>query len=326
MPTYLPYDKIASRTSEWSLTEADARALSRATWVLTEKVHGANMGWTSDGREVRVAKRKAWLEPEVDFFGHTHLIPALVPALHALHALLGARDRRVLVYGEVFGGAYPHPEVSPVSGVHPVQTGVWYCPQIAFLGFDVALLGEERTWLGYDEARAALEDVGIMTATELVRGTQAACSAHDVRFATTIPGRMGLPEIANNVAEGAVLRPIDTILIETKRGRMRPLLKHKIPEFSEDRRFHEATDWSLRSWTLDTFEQAMLGRLTPARIAAARSKVGPRAAIRELHDEVLGDVVSDMVHETPWAGLSREERALLTGLLDAAIAEALGAQ
>ena len=45
MPTYPPYDKIASRTSEWSLTEADARALARATWVLTEKVHGANMGW-----------------------------------------------------------------------------------------------------------------------------------------------------------------------------------------------------------------------------------------------------------------------------------------
>lgn len=322
MKIYPPYDKIASRASEWHLTDADARALGRATWVLTEKVHGANMGWWSDGQELRIAKRKAWLPPEVDFFGHTRLIPDLAPRLHALHARLGAPA--VLVYGEIFGGGYPHPDVSVVPDVQPVQTGVWYCPQIAFLGFDVALIdGDTRTWLPYDEARAALEAVGIMTATELARGSQAQCSAHRVRFPTTIPARFGLPEIAENVAEGAVLRPIETILIETKRGRMRPVLKHKIPEFSEDRRFHEATDWSLSSWTLDTFEAAILDRLTPARIAAARSKVGPQAPFEELQDEVTQDILSDLTHETPWAGLAPDERTLLTEVLVTAVEELL---
>lgn len=32
---------------------------------------------------------------------------------------------KVSVYGELFGGAYPHPEVAAVPGLQAVQKGIW---------------------------------------------------------------------------------------------------------------------------------------------------------------------------------------------------------
>jgi len=44
------------------------------------------------------------------------------------------------VYGELYGGAYPHPSVFAVPDLIPVQRGVWYSPQLSFLAFDLLLV------------------------------------------------------------------------------------------------------------------------------------------------------------------------------------------
>lgn len=46
----------------------------------------------------------------------------------------------VLLFGELCGGRYPHPEVQPDTRVEAVQTGVYYSPTIEFYAFDIALV------------------------------------------------------------------------------------------------------------------------------------------------------------------------------------------
>lgn len=54
--SYVSYEKIAEGLNQLNLSESDYRLLNNANWVVTEKVHGANFGITTDGVEVRFAK------------------------------------------------------------------------------------------------------------------------------------------------------------------------------------------------------------------------------------------------------------------------------
>ena len=49
-------------------------------------------------------------------------------AARALHRAMGLRAATLSIYGELFGGAYPHSEVAAVPGMAPVQTGIWRWP------------------------------------------------------------------------------------------------------------------------------------------------------------------------------------------------------
>src|ERR1700691_5256338 len=110
------YEKIAESSQAWvGDDEAAFRALARAEGIVTEKIHGANFVVVSAGAAIRAAKRKAFLSPGEDFFGHEALLARLSPAVRSLVALVRIRDprvARVLVYGELFGGGYPHPDVA----------------------------------------------------------------------------------------------------------------------------------------------------------------------------------------------------------------------
>lgn len=137
------YDRIAEKPEKWQLDEAGYRALRRVDWVVTEKIHGANFCLITNGREVKCAKRKGLLEEGEDFFGHLGILDALSEKTRRAFSLLKAELSRlevIYLYGEIFGGSYPHPEVTPIPSVSPVQTGVYYCPGIEFSAFDIAAL------------------------------------------------------------------------------------------------------------------------------------------------------------------------------------------
>src|SRR5262245_49427546 len=119
---FSPYPKIGERLEA---DEAAQRALARVPWVVLEKIHGANLAPVSNGDEVRAAKRKALLERGEEFFGWEGIVTRYADAVRALAKTLRAADAEtaeVIVYGELFGGGYPHPDVPPVAGVEPVQT------------------------------------------------------------------------------------------------------------------------------------------------------------------------------------------------------------
>lgn len=317
--TFQSYDKIPGSSKRWDAGPDDERRLQKVDWVVTEKVHGANFCFILSPGRIDCAKRKALLPPDEDFFGHRSILSDLRGPLRRLFVDFRGGASRLLVYGELFGGGYPHPDVSAVEGVQPVQTGVWYHPDVQFLAFDVVAEDAQgrRAWWDFETLSYALGEATVPSLRPLFIGPYAEAREQPVVFPTTIPARYGLPPLDDNLAEGIVIKPRRPVLV----GGQRPTLKRKHPRFSEDARYTQAQKWAPAPVTaapLDTLEYAMLSRLTDARFASARSKLGPSAAPADLTAEISGDVLSDLraEHGALLRGLSAEDRLLLEATLE----------
>jgi Rnl2 family RNA ligase len=317
------YEKIPERMDEWGLDERAHRALARADWVVTEKVHGAHFVLVTDGREVRPAKRKAFLDPQDDFYGHAPVTARLTAPVLALFAnqaqafLSQGKLERLWVHGELFGGGYPHPQVPPVPDVQPVQTGVWYAPGVEFMAYD---LGVE--WKGYkrfvdfDAAAAAAAAAGVPFAKPLFQGSMRDALAFPHRFQSTLPARLGLPPLADNWAEGIVCKPVPGQVVG-----VRPVVKRKIAEFAEDERFHQATARAVPVPGLDPVEWLVLeaaAHCTENRLQSALSKAGPLkpgdgARAREVFGLMVADVLEALQtdHPAPMQSLGPASRKVL---------------
>ena len=140
---------------------------SKDDWVATEKVHGANFAFVSDGQRVLCANRKTMLDADgQDFMGcfrtglvkrHEPLVLDLVRRLRAkLHSetqpqkqqqqhrqqatatSAAFKQRRqpradvVWVFGELFGGGFPGH--TPPEGTVIVQHGIFYSPVRRWVG------------------------------------------------------------------------------------------------------------------------------------------------------------------------------------------------
>jgi Rnl2 family RNA ligase len=275
---HLAYPKIPT---------VSAGAAAGGAWIATEKIHGAQLVLGFDGREVSIGKRKAWLADDEPFFGWQLLRDRLHRTAEAALARGGTTVR---VYGELYGGRYPHPRVPPTPGASPVQTGVWYSPDIRFAVFDV--LRDDTAYLPYADLRAIAGESGVDVVPLLGRGPRQVLDALPVRFPTQLPAALGLPDVSDNLAEGLVLRP-DPPAGTTER----PILKRKIEEFDE-KRFNDSRPWA--PWQripIADLRDLAHALVNPPRLASARSKVGPT----DFLDEVLLDVMVDLSEAFPVA-------------------------
>jgi Rnl2 family RNA ligase len=284
-----PYPKIARRSDGSSAAPA-------GTWVATEKLHGAQLVVATDGRCERFGKRKAWLAHDDAFFGWQLLRGDLASSVRAIRDAL-SRPRVVRVYGEIFGGGYPHPDVPAVAGVAPVQTGIWYAPDVRFALFDIIVERDgaaEPEFLDHADVETLGASHGLLVAPLLGRGTRAQLESLPVRFAPRVPSMLGLPPIAGNIAEGFVLKPDARASVAD-----RYVTKWKIPEF-DDARFDESAPWNPdAALHLDALSAFATRMVNPARIASARSKVGTAAAA--VCEEIALDVLVDLEAAFPGA-------------------------
>jgi Rnl2 family RNA ligase len=276
--------------------------------MVTEKIHGSNFALLSDGQVARCAKRKALLAEGEDFFGHTFLLPRLVPAVLRLYAQVRERHpdtAHVTLYGELFGGAYPHPDVPPVPGVQAVQTGVYYSPRIEFCAFDLAREDAqgERHYLDYDVLLKLCEAEGVLAARPLFIGPYEEALEYPTGFESHVPGWFRLPPLPGNLAEGVVLKPQKDLWVPSGKRRMRPVLKHKIAQFAEDERFHGATKWKPApapgaSLSLEDLRSMATAFANEARLASAVSKLGPPPSARSPEaEELLTLLVEDILEQ-----------------------------
>ncbi len=299
---FTSYEKIAESLDQLYRDEAATRALEKAQWVVMEKIHGANFCFLTDGKEVRCASRKQVLGPRDDFFGYQAvaarlrqkildlyalaaplLVPPASPPGNAPPGSAGLPAYRVLIYGELFGGSYPHPDVPPDLTVQPIQTGIAYAPSIEFCAFDLAIedgnQGQPRTYLDYDVAMKLLEQVGIFYAHPLLIGSFQEALSYPLGFSSTIPKLLGLPQLpTENKAEGVVIKPLKTILLPSGKGMSRPLLKRKIAEFAEDKRYQQAEKWVtppklIGQSALDLLTWEAFNLVTANRLQSAISKL-----------------------------------------------------
>jgi len=317
-------------------------------YVVTEKVHGANFcviaAFVGGGAvDVCFAKRTAILgrvEDAEDFYScrSSGLLGQLRPLAEALLRHLArpggpaAGTAAVHIYGELFGGRYPHPDVPVVGGLQPVQVGIWYAPDLNFMAFDVAVEPEngQRAYIDYAAARKACESCGFLFASPLFEGTLSECVDFPNQFETTVPSRLGLPHLATsedgmqNLAEGVVVRPCKEPRSRCSgAGRKesgRGLFKRKIPQFSEKRYQNEDFKKGRAGHCgvapaisdVESARYEIMACVNEQRLAAVMSKIGrvdPRdqLACRRLLEDFIKDVCDS---------LEDAEAAVLQGSLE----------
>ncbi|MEV8531454.1 RNA ligase family protein [Streptomyces sp. NPDC051211] len=290
-----------------------------------EKVHGANFAIVCDASGAHPAKRRELLgDAGLDeFFGVGRIWPGLAVAAsrcaQALRQRYGAAPAApVTVYGELAGGRYPHPDVPPSQGVAPVQTGVWYAPELLWLPFDATVATPGGLcWAADRDLRDAAESAGLHCVPLLGQGSLARVQELPELFPTQVPAMLGLPALPGNLAEGLVVKPAGESW-----GAARPMAKVKQPAFAEDERFAGARPYQappegaagVPGWLL-AHGTALL---TPARAASAVSKLGPSAPAGEVAAEIARDAaeeVSETVGGLDAAALHALAGSLHTGAL-----------
>lgn len=275
------YEKIPKSLKPFDFSENEVNELNKLKWVVTEKVHGANFSFTFEGRKLLFAKRKEYLSWNSDFFGFQEVASKIedniVPLFEQLS--LDLKADKYMVYGELFGGKYPHPEVPVYPNTEAIQTGVYYSPSVEFCAFDIAFEKDEvKSYLDYETAIAYFEKFGIFYAKILFSGKLNEAMDFNLRINSTIPSQLKLPEIANNLIEGVVIKPLKNAT--SKNLTARPIIKLKNTEFEEDNRFHEAKKWSFipkvasKSEELSFLIEEMYLYINENRVNSAISKIG----------------------------------------------------
>jgi Rnl2 family RNA ligase len=312
MKSHNAYEKMPKSLKKLNLNDTQTAALDKLKWVVTEKIHGANFGFVYEQKRLKFAKRKEFLEWSDDFFGFQWVASRLESQLLALFERLSLDipAAKYTIYGELFGGAYPHPAVAPQEGAQAIQTGTYYSPNIEFCGFDIAVEPADapKYYIDYEAACAYFEKFGILYAKSLFTGTLNQALGFNIRFNSHIPSLLGLPDLGDNLVEGVVIKPLNNPAPEL--FEIRPIFKLKNREFEEDERFHEAEKWGFipkvvaQSEEMGFWVEELNAYLNNARVESAISKIGrldPQNAARmeALETEIWKDILEDFEQNTP---------------------------
>ena len=203
------------------------------SWVVQEKIHGMNASIMCDGTQILFGTRNDFRnENEVPVCHVADDMKECVTNLYHILKKKGTLFDCVIVYGEIFGGSYNHPEVQKYSRVSKVQKGVDYIPGVSFYAFDILLVTDwtkEPYFLNTVICESLFDQSGFFFAKTLFEGNLDDCLKYPNDNPTTIPKQFGLPEIEGNVMEGVVIKPVVPAFI----GDHRVILKNKNDKFKE---------------------------------------------------------------------------------------------
>jgi len=319
MLEFRKFNSIENKYREEFLISLHEQGLSEGTFVVTEKVHGANFSLWTNGKEVCSAKRTAFLTSEDQFYQYEAAVERYSQSLKKLWETLSASREleQVAVFGELFGGAYPHPDVKRIKGVTTIQKGVWYAPHIDFYAFDILIDNEE--YLAVDEANALFESCGFFYAKPLFEGKFADAINFPNTFNSKLPAWLGLPQIEENVCEGVVIRPLKALFTS---GGSRVIIKNKNEKWSENlRRKKVVLDQDKISNRAAALRSIAEGYVTENRLNNVISKigqVGPKEfgmVLGLYNQDVWVDFVSD--YQKDLEQLEKKEQKYLRKALNA---------
>jgi len=221
----------------------------------------------------------------------------------------------VIIYGELFGGSYPHPDVSRDPHGSKVQKGVYYCPHNDLYVFDVYIKGAcphpEAKYSKYDNfsnVLRVLDEVTIFkTPKVLATGTFDELLNYKNDGLSQVYLDFDLPPIEDNIMEGYVLMPDEDLYF---RSGERVAFKNKNSKFAEKskekKRPLRETDHKLQA-VLDAIEPY----ITENRLRNVLSHIGPvtnkdfgtvaKAFIKDIYEDFVkedGDKVFNTLEQT----------------------------
>lgn len=306
MSEFSGYEKMPNNLKKLGLSESDFSKMEKLKWVVTEKVHGANFSFVYENGSLKFAKRKEYLNWTDDFFGFQLVVSKLENNILRLFEKLSSdiAAEKYIIYGELFGGKYPHPEVVPLKDIHAIQTGVYYTPDIEFCAFDIAIEtdgSDSKYYLDYESSVAYFDEFKIFYAKPLLIGKFNEAMNFNIRINSAVPKEFNLPELNDNLIEGVVIKPFNQL---DNNDFQRPIIKLKNPEFDEEEKFHEAEKWSFipnvssKTEELSFIVDELRNYVTQNRLKSAVSKIGTldlnnHSRVSEIKKEFLEDVITD---------------------------------
>lgn len=320
MLEFKKYGSIENSFNKIFMEYVTAEMPADLEYVVQEKVHGANTSFLCDGESIRFAKRTSVLEAEESFYDYPELLDrykervvALTKELMAIYADV----RSIAVFGEMFGGTYPHKDVLPNRELSPVQKGIFYTPGHEFYAFDICVISDEGSrYLPLDEVNELFEKHGFFYAKTLFRGTLGECLDYPNAFQSKIADWLGLPAIEDNICEGVVIRPVIALCL---RSGKRVLIKNKNERFAEKKSVKRRTplfaDTVSYSEALNSLLAELETYVTEQRLTNVVSHIGEIQMSKDF-GKVMGsfskDVLDDFLkeHQGEYGALEKEEQKL----------------
>lgn len=253
MTKFTKYSSIENSYRKKYINDIVEAGLSDGLWIVTTKIHGANFSFVftyEKGKDVTVqcAKRTGFVGGD-NFFGYQKLLTKFKDQID--NTIQRVKDvaelekydyLQVTIYGEIFGGVYPHKDV-PRLNAAAVQKEVFYSNDTEFLAFDERVEyrkeGDEEIcgeWIHPKQYIKTLAGLGwpIVPVLEICSFEKAL--EYPNLFEDPIHKLYGLPTIENNPCEGVVIKPFDSVKYLHNSGRV--IIKNKNEKFSEKKAVH----------------------------------------------------------------------------------------
>lgn len=279
---FVKYSSLENHYRDKFIDQFRFHGLSNERFMITEKIHGANFSFWTNGTDVQVASRSQFVDGT--FYSCSEVIERYTDAIRDLHCTLGmSEDDTVAVYGELFGPG--------------IQKGIRYGNVKDFVAFDVAVNGEYQSAVRSKEIidASGFEFVPVIG---FANSLNEALATNNV-FDSALGARRG--ETGENIAEGLVIQLADRK--HTFFGDTRAVIKSKNELWAEKAKAkkppRETEDYS-------QFVEVIKQYINVNRLAAVLSKFGevtPQqfgVVIREFSTDVIEDMVKDGDLPSDW--------------------------
>lgn len=264
-------------------------------WCVTEKIHGSNFGVYVDSNNVEFASRNTLLDEESakQFYKFESIRKRVKKDVNAIFKQLNINNdiKSLIVWGELFGGSYPHKDVPKSKGISQVQKGVYYSPNLEFSVFDIWIVdtNDNGYFLNYEEVSVLCILNNIEYCEILFQGTFDECLEFPNDNISTYPDKYNLPEIADNTSEGIVAKPVTSLRYNNGE---RVILKNKNLKFSEkNSKKRVLKPVAELSEEMQTTLAGLDQYITENRFDSVDSKLGG------LEKRTIGNYIKEFVHD-----------------------------
>ena len=243
---FFSYPDIENSYQQGFIDKIKEAGYGEIPYLITEKIHGANSQIEYDvtTEEFLYGNRSKFLAEDEKFYNLQKCLKKYEDSVKKLSrilkkdlAVMGQQLKTVIVYGEIFGGTYPHEDVQKDRNGIKVQKGVFYSPSNDWLAFDVAYTvfgSDNRYFLSGNRFFSLCVVSGIDVVPVLCEAKNLdEALAYKDDMPSFVYHKYKLPKIEDNIMEGIVIRPLND---DVWFGNHRLILKKKNDKFKEKSR------------------------------------------------------------------------------------------
>jgi Rnl2 family RNA ligase len=297
-PNYFMYSELENVNNQNLIAALrDRPNLISGDYIVTEKVHGANFKFETDGETVLYGRRKGWIGDDNFLLCqnlYTSYKPKILQLFHDVKKVMP--DLKILrVFGELYGGYYTRELLRPKQ--KQIQSEILYNPENDLYFFDIHYTKKSglEKWMKYTTAINFFKSLGLFYAEPLFIGPFEEAIKYGNVFDTTIPGKKGLPDprsvlAQGYLAEGVVIKPDDEKTYDGRRVIMKNRNENSYPERPPPRPLRTDADFIDKELMLI---RIALEYLTDFRFKITMNKYDSREKRSNLQKAFIDDAIKD---------------------------------